>query len=229
MRAFTSLAGHVLGSHPEIDGYYEMHQSYEDAAALERQRVRFLKHDTFKPGSRYLFDKLLHDDYRLAPERLGIESLKLLICVRMPAPTLGSIVELFARRVEPELYATPEGATAYYVSRLETLARFAEQAAGRYCYFDAELWQRAPERLLERLGGWLGLTTPLAATYQVFSQTGRVGAGDSSARIRSGRIDPTPHDYAHVSIPGPLARAAEEAYHRHRARLVEKAADVLTL
>jgi len=34
MRAFTSLAGHILGSHPRINGYYEMHISYEDASAL---------------------------------------------------------------------------------------------------------------------------------------------------------------------------------------------------
>jgi len=26
MRAFTSLAGHILGSNPQINGYYEMHQ-----------------------------------------------------------------------------------------------------------------------------------------------------------------------------------------------------------
>ncbi|TCS68990.1 hypothetical protein EDC61_1225 [Sulfuritortus calidifontis] len=36
MRAFTSLAGHILGSHPQINGYYEMHISYWDAAALDR-------------------------------------------------------------------------------------------------------------------------------------------------------------------------------------------------
>jgi hypothetical protein len=31
MRAFTSLAGHILGSHPQINGYYEMHISYEES------------------------------------------------------------------------------------------------------------------------------------------------------------------------------------------------------
>ena len=30
MRAFTSLAGHILGSHPQINGYFEMHISYDD-------------------------------------------------------------------------------------------------------------------------------------------------------------------------------------------------------
>jgi hypothetical protein len=33
MSAFTSLAGHILGSHPQVNGYQEMYLGYEDAAA----------------------------------------------------------------------------------------------------------------------------------------------------------------------------------------------------
>jgi hypothetical protein len=32
MRALTSLAGHILGSHPQINGDYKMHPGYEDAS-----------------------------------------------------------------------------------------------------------------------------------------------------------------------------------------------------
>ena len=49
MRAFTRLAGHILGSHPQINGYYEMLISYEDAAALDRQ-LRGLKSTTRPRG-----------------------------------------------------------------------------------------------------------------------------------------------------------------------------------
>jgi hypothetical protein len=83
MRAYTSLAGHILGSHPRINGYYEMHISYEDAAALDRQLAVFLEGDALKPGSRYLFDKLLHNNYTLKPERLGTD-LKILISLAQP-------------------------------------------------------------------------------------------------------------------------------------------------
>jgi hypothetical protein len=69
MRAFTSLAGHILGSHPQINGYYEMHISYDDASALDRQLEVFRRGDVPKADSRYLFDKLLHNDYVLKPER----------------------------------------------------------------------------------------------------------------------------------------------------------------
>ena len=37
MRTFTNLARHILGSHPRINGKYELHISYEDPAALDRQ------------------------------------------------------------------------------------------------------------------------------------------------------------------------------------------------
>jgi len=59
---------HILGSHPQINGYYEMHISYEDATALDRQLEVFRQGDVLKADSRYLFDKLLRNDYVL-PER----------------------------------------------------------------------------------------------------------------------------------------------------------------
>jgi hypothetical protein len=40
MRAFINLAGHILGSHPQINGYYEMHICYVVASALDRQLSR---------------------------------------------------------------------------------------------------------------------------------------------------------------------------------------------
>ncbi|MCL6555267.1 MAG: hypothetical protein K6T56_02775 [Burkholderiales bacterium] len=226
MRAFTTLAGHVLGSHPEINGYYEMHLRYEDAASLDRQRECFCRHHTLKAGSRYLFDKILHDDYPIEPARLGPVELKLLLSLRPPAPTLASIVELFAAKSGEHPYAEPAGAAAYYRARLATLAQFAERFPGRYVYFDAELWQRAPETLLAWLGGLLGLATPLSNEYQLFPLTGKPGAGDSSPRIASGRIERTARQIPQGLLPADLLAEAEETYASCRARLIRHAARV---
>jgi hypothetical protein len=39
-------------------------------------------HDALKPGSRYLFDKLLHNDYALQPARLGLpDTLNIGLCL----------------------------------------------------------------------------------------------------------------------------------------------------
>lgn len=52
-------------SHPQINGYYEMHISYDDALSLQKQLELYREHDEIKTRSRYLFDKLLHNDYAL--------------------------------------------------------------------------------------------------------------------------------------------------------------------
>ncbi|HMN13755.1 MAG TPA: hypothetical protein PKD55_15695 [Bellilinea sp.] len=49
-----------------------MHLSYADASALDKQLAAYLEGDALKPGSRYLFDKLLRNDYAFLPARLGL-------------------------------------------------------------------------------------------------------------------------------------------------------------
>lgn len=225
MRAFTSLAGHILGSHPQINGYYEMHISYEDASALDRQLEVFRQGDVLKANSRYLFDKLLHNDYMLEPERLGHAELKILVSLAEPERTIRSIVHLFRQKPDPDLYASPVEAANYYVARLKALADFCCTAERGYCYFDAELLQAAPERLLPRLSDWLALDSPLSERYQTFSQTGKAGRGDSSVRIYGGRIDRTRVDYSHIEIPEEALSAAQAAYRECREQIVSRAAD----
>lgn len=227
MRAYTSLAGHILGSHPQINGYYEMHISYEDASALDRQLAAFQQGDALKENSRYLFDKLLHNDYRLLPDRLGLADIKILIALAEPVHTIKSIVHLFAQKEIEDLYASPVEAANYYIARVKALADFSRTARQGYYYFDAELWQRAPEQLLPKLSAWLELDSPLSERYEVFSQTGKTGKGDSSARIHSGRIDKSRADYAHIGIPTEAISAAQEAYRECRRQIIEKAANAI--
>ena len=61
MRAYSSTLGHIIGSHPRINGYYEMHQSYLSDADLAQQIADYSQHDNLKPDSHYQFDKLLHN------------------------------------------------------------------------------------------------------------------------------------------------------------------------
>ena len=62
MRANTSLFGHVLGDHKEINGYYEMHIGYYSWKSLIRQKLLFSENHKIKDGSTYFFDKVLHSD-----------------------------------------------------------------------------------------------------------------------------------------------------------------------
>jgi len=229
MRAFTSLAGHILGSHPQINGYYEMHISYEDASALDKQLEVFLENDVLKESSRYLFDKLLHNDYLLKPEQIGLANIKILISLLEPEHTIKSIVDLFAQKEIEDPYASPVEAANYYIARIQAIADFSRTANQPYYYFDAELFQRAPETLLPRLSDWLELDTPLSERYQIFSHTGKARKGDSSERIHSGRIDRTPVDYSHVAIPEEVLGRAREVYQECRRQLIGNAADSVSL
>jgi hypothetical protein len=229
MRAFSSLAGHILGSHPQIDGYYEMHISYEDASALDKQLEAFLEIDALKENSRYLFDKLLHNDYLLELEQLGATNIKILISLLEPEHTIKSIVHLFAQKEIEDIYASPVGAANYYIARVQALADFSRTASRPYYYFDAGLLQRAPETLLPRLSDWLELDTPLSERYQIFNHTGKARKGDTSARIHNGNIDRTPSAYPHITIPQDVLRTAQEIYRECRRRIIGNAADSVGL
>lgn len=229
MRAMTSLAGHILGSHPLINGYFEMHISYEDAGALDRQLALYRQHESLKAGSRYIFDKLLHNDYRLKPERLGTADIRILVSLREPEKTIKSIVNLFARKDTVEPYASPDAAARYYTERLEALAGFCCSAGRRYCYYDAELFQSAPDELLAALSTWLELASPLSPDYRIFNQTGKARAGDSSEHIASGTVKKTETDYSHIRIPEASLESARAVYERCRRKIIDHATDSIAL
>lgn len=229
MRAYTSLVGHILGSHPEIDGYYEMHRAYRFADDLERQARQFAAHDAVKPASRWLFDKLLHNDYTLNLALPELADATILIALRAPEPTLKSIVALFAHKNQDDLYADPAGATAYYIARLHALAAFAAQHPRRFYAFDAETIRSDTPRLLAGLGRWLHLATPLAETYRTFSQTGMAGAGDSSPALAAGRVVRTENRHPAIALDPALVQKAAAAYQHCRAQLLAHAAESVIL
>ena len=228
MRAYTSLVGHLLGSHPEIDGYYEMHQSYASVEDLARQAQRYAEQHSPKPGSRYLFDKLLHNDYTLALEQLDPDRTTVLMALRPPEPTLKSIVSLFAHKPGNDPYADPTGAATYYIERLHALAAFGQQYPRRFYYFDAALIRTDTARVLAALGAWLQLGSPLTEHYQSFARTGLAGAGDSSPAIASGRVIRAETSYSGIVLDAESLRQAQAAYQNCRRQLVEHARESLT-
>ena len=211
-----------------INGYFEMHLSYEDASALGKQLEVFQQHETLKEDSRYLFDKLLHNDYRLNAGRLAVADVKILVSLLAPEQTIKSIVDLFAKKEVEDLYASPVEAANYYIERVKTLADFCRSVSRPYYYYDAENFQAAPETLLPRLTDWLELDSPLSERYQLFSQTGKARLGDSSDSIRSGRIRKSRTDYSHIRLPDDALNRALAVYRDCRAQIILNAADSLT-
>ncbi|MFW2440891.1 MAG: hypothetical protein ACN4GR_16165, partial [Arenicellales bacterium] len=162
MRAYSSLIGHILGSHPQINGYYEMHLSYLEATHLDEQLRFYTQTESLKAGSSYLFDKLLHNDYTLDPRILADSDDRVLVSLRAPEFCLKSIIHLFQTKQTVEPYADPKQATDYYTERLKSLAAFSRENPGRYYYFDAELIKTESQKLLQALTRWCELTSVLS-------------------------------------------------------------------
>lgn len=190
MRAYTSLFGHILGSHPEIDGYYELHIGYHSWRSLYRQKLVYFGRDGHRPkaGARFLFDKVLHNDHPLDDSILARERFRFVLASRDPEQTIPSINQLYANVDPGHALATEAGAFDYFEARLEGLYRAARALSGRYAYLDAECLRSRTAEALPFLAEHIGLRWPLREEYEVKPMTGQTGRGDSSPAIHAGRI-----------------------------------------
>ncbi len=229
MRAYSSLLGHIIGSHAEVNGYYEMHISYENNSQLNHQHDQYIQTESFKTGSQFLFDKILHNNYELDLNRLNLQQPKILIALRSPQQSIKSIINLFCKKDSKKSYSNPEQATRYYIQRLKKLSKFSQQNTKTYYYFDAELIISHTEELLMTLSNWIQLSTPLKNQYQLFSQTGRAGAGDSSQAIKAGEIIKSANHYTDIDLADHLLESAELAYCNYRQQILEHAIDSSSL
>jgi len=221
MRAFSSLIGHILGSHPQINGYYEMHISYQNNTDLNQQEKLYKEQESIKTGSHFLFDKLLHNAYELDLQQLDIQPPKILIALRSPQKTIKSIINLFQQKDEWHRYSEPVEAVNYYIQRLQKLSEFSLQNSKQYYYFDTELIQTNTTELLSSLTHWIELASPLNDQYQLFSQTGKSRAGDSSDMIQSGKILSSTTQYSEIDIPIEFIEKAEQVYEKFRKIIIE--------
>lgn len=189
MRAYSSLFGHIMGSHPQICGYYELHIGYHSWKSLIRQKMLFFRDEQAKPGLRFMFDKVLHDDHHVAPGILNARTSRVIFALRHPAKTIPSIMKLYATEDPADPFNDPGFATAYYIDRAQTLTEMARAMDGAFFYLDAEALTRDTDRCLQQLSGWLKLESPLDPNYSMQKKTSQSKFGDTSARLRSGKIE----------------------------------------
>jgi hypothetical protein len=187
MRSYSSLLCHILGSHPEIAGYAEMHLSYRNVLDLLRLRARvFRSLGCVLPG-RFVLDKVLHDDYLVAPSILRRQDVYAIVVVRRPAESIQSVLAMGERIPSVAWYSDVDAAVDYYVKRLRSLATVRDLAS--HCLFvRAEDVVHETSRALAEVEQFLGLQQRLTDEYDMFPHTGDPGWGDDSAAIRAGRV-----------------------------------------
>ena len=210
MRSYSSLLSHILGSHAEIDGYCEMHQSYRSAWSFLKLRTKLFF--LLGPGNRgrYLFDKILHDHHVISDKFLRNRGVTTLFLVRRPDESLRSIVKLYRQQISR--HYTAEKALRYYTERLKSLEHYSKVARSGL-FIESSNVISASQDVLKFLGFYLGLKEPLSSNYRRFSATGKPFFGDSSKSIKSGKINQDHVCKASIDIPDPLLEQAFKAYY----------------
>ncbi len=186
MRGRTSLLAHLLGSHPDIIGYAELHQSYSGIQDLERMKERIIDMNPGKAFSRYWLDKILYDHYPIAQEILYSEPIYPIFILRPPQPTIESYIRNIHLEVELKLRFI--GGMNAYLSRLKGLARLAAGLTRPGLLVDAEQLVDQPQKVLPFVQEYLGLQSTLSVHYEKFLFTGRPGYGDTSPTLQRGEI-----------------------------------------
>ena len=211
MRANTSLLGHILGSNPEIAGYYEMHIGYYSWRSFIRQKLIYYRDHPIKPDVRYLFDKVLHDFHEVDIDLLNVHQAKVLFSIREPEQTIRSIVSQFRRERPGHEFCDVDTATKYYISRISSLQRMAERCT-EYYFYDADDLRESSAETLVAISDWLNLSTPLSEDFQNFHFSGKLDAGDLSGNLQKRQVVRAKTDYSDIHLEPELLNVAKQSY-----------------
>jgi hypothetical protein len=226
MRAYTSLFGHILGNHTEIDGYYEMHIGYYGWKSLIRQKLIYYKDHNPLPRSSYIFDKILHNEHYVSPQLLTRNDVIPLFSIREPSETIPSIVELYNKVNPKHEFCKLEIAADYYINRLKSLVELSSKIKGQYYYIDADCVVGDTQQSLKRLSEMLGLSTELQPQYKKMPKTGIGASGDHSTELLSGTIQKKKKKNRLV-LPRDLLIKLETLYSESRTLLIENSKSII--
>ena len=213
MRSRSTLLSHILGSHPEISGYSELHQEYRSRLDLARMRYRACCTSNNRLKGRFVLDKVLHDRYVVSETILKSPNVRLIFMLREPEDTLRSIIRMRAEGEEGR-DVDVESVLEYYTHRLDHLQRLAEKAGRESFFLQSERLVQDTSVVLESLAGWLGLQQPLSEEYSIFEYTGVPVYGDSSSVIREGRVVKAKRELPPIALPPEIVDQARSTYSR---------------
>jgi hypothetical protein len=211
MRSYSSVLSHVLGSHPQIDGYCETHLRYRFSFDLLRLKWRVRKLTGEPLRGRYVLDKILHN-YAVATAILDNPRTRGIILLRQPVDVVQSIVHMGRHLDLNEQNSNVANATQYYVERLGQLAKLARAFGQRAAFVESETLMARTDETLGFLQDFLGLDSPLERRYRSCAKTGKPGYGDPSEMIHSGEIGRRSQQRPTYSIPSALLAQAVTAH-----------------
>ena len=224
MRAYTSLTGHVLGSHDEIEGYYEMHKGYFSWKSVYHAKLLYYSDHPVKKSARFLFDKVLHNEHYVSTDLVNKSDILPIFSIRKPEQTVKSIIRHYERIDPSHQYCNPEYSVRYYIERVNELASMSQKLKRGYLYFDAEAIKEDTQSLLLFLSDNMKLNEPLSPEYKKMKQTGSRFSGDSSEELFSGKIQKdNKQTDGNVELNEALLHDANVAYRSARDEIIKNA------
>ena len=228
MRANTSLFGHILGSHQDIEGYYEMHIGYYSWKSLIRQKLIYFNLHKQNKKKLFMFDKILHSEHEITLEVLQRENVVTILSLREPEQTVPSIVKLYEKADPSHKFCSIAGAAKYYLERLDYLEKLAKAIPKQYIYIDAQEIRDNTDEALIYLAKELNLSTPLSGNYTTQKLTGKGTTGDLSDNLKKGEVKVGKTDYSQYEIPNTLLEELQRQYKRVKSVLINNASAKLT-
>ena len=222
MRSFSSLFCHILGSHNEIAGYAEAHQSYHRWLDLIGLRHKVYISNNNRLDGRFILDKILHNYCYISDTILHKENVNFIFMLRDPVDTIKSIINLGESICEIEWFRDQNKVFDYYVKRLKQISDYCQKIGKKAFYFDSEILFENTESLLSHLSDRLHLGQKLLPEYKTFKHTGSPDFGDPSETIKKGIIVKTKKTYDNISIPDWMVKEAQKSYKECRKILLNQ-------
>jgi hypothetical protein len=223
MRANTSLLGHILGEHEEINGYYEKHIGYYSWKSLLRQKGLYFALHPKEPVKANIFDKLLHDGHEISDAILNRPNTKFLISLREPEISVKSAVSMFSKKLPDHEFTNPSIVCAYYMNRADSLVTYSQKLKNRYFYYDAEQLIENSSKTLEQISKYLGLTLPLKEKFTPKTLTGIGDGGDHTGNLLSGNIIKKSNIYEEIQLSDKQIDDLTKKYSEVRVILINNA------
>ncbi len=213
MRSYSSVLSHVLGSHPEVDGYCETHLRYRFSLDFLRLQWRVRRLTGEPLSGRFVLDKVLHD-YPLVPSVLERPKARVIVLLRKPDDVLQSIVHMGTHLDANEQNASVAKATASLRQSREStygVGTTRRSTSGIRRVRNADEAHR--RCLCSSCRTSSSSRTPLARRYRHFSPYGKAGApGIRRMRFAVARFAFIAIESRASPFPSSLMIQAEQAY-----------------
>lgn len=218
MRSRSSVLSHILGSNNDIIGYGELSRSYKKNFDLFKMKIALNEDIKTNLCKKYLYDKLLHNSYKIDDQILSNPDVKFVFLLRKPEGTIKSILNM-GFKIQQIEYQSEKKVFDYYINRLKELEVYAEKLKGKYLFIKSDDLVDNTDITLDAFSNWLKLRTPLSKEYNTFARTGTPGHGDPLENIHSGVLKKTkPHD---IELSPELLEKADIAYENCLKKLLE--------